>query len=150
MSQTLMKTLSRDMSMDIRFRFELLVESMIRDLSYLASRQNSLVEAAAVNGWTLERIRVVIVLNAFHRILIAPLSTAFELELDCGLGSKIPIQFGESLVVDRSSGAGIRRALNAYRSIVDRAGVKEFWLSLPGTSDLVFMMGLVEDSDEEE
>ena len=150
MSQRLVQILGRGLDSDVRFRFERAVEAMWRDLRYTEAKRGEALRKAEAAGWSSRRIETVIVLNAFNRIVMAPLALAYEAGLKSGIGLTIPVKFGETISVDAASGAGPRAALVAYRAILKRLAIREYWLNLPTCSDLVFTIGgRDEDGDDQ-
>lgn len=141
MSAALRGILSRDLDYKVKRSFERTCDAMLRELIYLQQRNDRRLSAAVSAGWTLERIRVVIVLNSFHRIVLGPLEAAYQTPAKNGLGATVPIRYGTSFTVGDRDGADVRNALAAFDTIVTSSGIKLYWLNVGRLSDLLFSLG---------
>ena len=140
MSEVLARLLAEPLDKEVRRNFERCWRSMWRDLDYLAATNELLLGRAADNGWTIERIRVVSVLNSFSRIVMGPLFAAYGTVTKVGLGRETPVQFGEHVEVSSRKAATIEPALTAFAQLTIANGMKQRWLNITRTADLVWAM----------
>ncbi|MEZ4309568.1 MAG: hypothetical protein R3F14_16145 [Polyangiaceae bacterium] len=141
MSEALRRVLSKELHYKVRNGFDRSCEAMLRELRYLQERNDRRLGTAIGAGWTLERVKVLIVLNCFHRLVLGPLEAAYLTGSRSGLGTKVPIKYGNSFTVGRDEGAGVRNALYAFEGIVKGKGIRTYWLNVPRLSDLLFALG---------
>jgi len=121
---------------------------MCRDLNYLFEQKDTRVVQASANGWTLERLRVIAILNSFNRVVVGPLSAAYRTETKSGLGRETPIQYGERLEISSKTAGRVRPALDAFERLATESGLKRHWLNISRTSDLVWAIGSRDDDGE--
>lgn len=114
---------------------------MWREFDYLAHNGNAVVVRAQGNGWTMERIRIVAVLNAFNRIVVGPLSAAFRSPTRSGLGNRLAITYGERIEISSRTAVMYEPALAAFESLALSVGLKPHWLNIGRASDLIWVMG---------
>lgn len=148
MSEALRGILSRDLDYKVKRAFERACDAMLRELAYLQQRNDRRLDAAMSAGWTLERVKIVIVLNSFHRIVLGPLAAAYQTPARNGLGATIPIKYGTSFTVGDRDGVHVRTALKTFDDIVTSKGIRSYWLNVGRLSDLLFSLGR-QDVDRE-
>lgn len=141
MSEVLRRILSKDLHYKVRSVFERSCDAMLRELVYLQERNDRRLGMALGAGWSLERVKTLIVLNSFHRLVLGPLEAAYLMGTRSGLGGKVPIRYGDSFTVGFDEGAGVREALYAFEGIVKGKGIRTYWLNVPRLSDLLFALG---------
>lgn len=141
----LRRMLTTGLEAPTRQRFDRLLDALLRDLHYQSERENNAVGAAAARGWTRERVEVVLVLNAFHRIVIGPLEAAYTTSTKLGLGTKVPIRFGSTLRIDSQGGQPVRRAIREYHLLLVRRGLLFPYLNMTRVSDILYAMGSEDD-----
>ncbi len=146
MSEQLASLFAMPLDKEVRRHFERCWKAMWRDLDYLASREDSHLAGATANGWTLDRLRVVAVLNSFNRVVVGPLSAAYGTTTKMGLGRETAIHFGEHIEVSTRTAAIVQPAMAAFDELVARCGVKRRWLNISRTADLVWAMASHDDT----
>lgn len=141
MSDMLRGILSRDLDFNVKQHFERTSDAMTRELHYLHQRNNRYLQSALKAGWTLERVKVLIVLNSFHRVVLGPLEAAYMTPTKSGLGGRVSITYGTSLTVGDRDGVDVRDALSSFDAIMKGLRIRSHWLNIGRVSDLLFAIG---------
>ena len=149
MSEVLRQILTQGLESKVRLQYARILDAMSRDFTYLREKQDNRWGLAQAQGWNAERIEVILALNAFHRVVIGPLEAAYSIRHESGLGMKIPIVFGATLVIDRESGSPVRKALAAYQNLLTKHHVRARWLTMVRVSDILYSMSGDEDGSQE-
>lgn len=147
MSEALRNILARDLDYKVKRAFERACDAMFRELTYLEQRNDRRLGAAMGAGWSRERVRAVIVLNSFHRVVLGPLEAAYMTPARNGLGGRLPIKYGAAFSVGDRDGVHVRDALTTFDMLVTNKGIRSYWLNIGRLSDLLFALGR-QDGDE--
>lgn len=103
------------------------VEALMRGLKYLQENDDKRLSEIKQFGWSLERLEIICILNAFYQIVLGPLASSAR-ERKGVLGEETPIIYGELIRFDAERNRGIRAVHKAFSEII---------LGLPGQLNLI-------------
>lgn len=130
----------------VRQGIERRVDSMIRELNYLAGVPESGVARLRSAGWSDDTLHVIFVLNSVFQRLLGPLRAAAR-GGPKGLGTDIPVTYG-SMVFDAGTAKSITAAMESFNLVTRSLGVQPSWLRANTCRDLIFAMtGVAAQSD---
>lgn len=140
MSEKLANNLKQDLHWQVRQQFEACYQAMNRELDFEISTQRRYVDSLTQAGWQPEKLRVVIILNCFNRVVLGPLTAVCDRDGRRPLGNSISIQYGEFVTVNAVTIEPIKTAIDNFFKISRMLGVMPAWLSASKLSDLLYQM----------
>lgn len=126
MSEAL-KSLTAELDRDLKNQIQMRVEALMRGIKYLQETDDKRLLEIKQFGWSLERLEIICILNAFYQIVLGPLASSAR-ERTGALGEEIPILYGELIRFDADRNRGIRAVHKAFSDII---------LGLPGQLNLI-------------
>ncbi len=132
----LVESLPSDVRPLVRRRFN----DMARQLLYLKDKQHPQLRVVRKHGWTMDMLEVVLALNSFYQVVLAPLASSGRNFQDRELGSSIPVAYGESMRFDRAWGERITAAYDAFKGLIAELEIRETYLTAQHTEDVLFRM----------
>lgn len=141
---TLVEPLDREVRLIVRRRFD----DMRRHLSHLREKRDPALKMTQQHGWTIDRLEVVLALNSFYQIVLAPLASSGRNYGNRELGSSIPVVYGESMRFDRAWGERIMSAYQAFKEITFQFDIRESYLTAQHADDVIFRINRDLKNDE--
>lgn len=141
---TLMEPLDVGVRLLVRRRFD----DMRRHLSHLREKEDPVLKMIRKSGWTTGRLEVVLALNSFYQVVLAPLASSGRNYRDRELGSSIPVVYGDSMRFDRSWGERITSVYDAFKEVTFQFDIRESYLTAQHTDDVVFRINRDLKDDE--
>lgn len=139
-----MEPLDGEVRLLVRRRFD----DMRRHLSHLREKDHPALSIVRRRGWTMGRLEVVLALNSFYQVVLAPLASSGRNYRDRELGSSIPVVYGESMRFDRSWGERITSVYDAFKEVALQFDIRESYLTAQHADDVVFRINRDLKDDE--
>ncbi len=140
--EPLMEVLAEGLDTAVRRRLDWRVRAMDSHLSYIWERS-----LAPRSRWPIESVRIVIVLNSFYQIVLAPLAASTRSPLTSEVG-EVPITYG-TLRFDERRARPIRAAMFRFRSLLLDSSVPLPALRANHADDLLSALMQAEPDAEE-
>jgi|JI10StandDraft_1071094.scaffolds.fasta_scaffold26820_3 hypothetical protein len=145
--ETVRKILADSLPADIREKFFIRCEHLVSQLNYFDEKGDERLRHVRRAGWTIKKLRVVLVLNAFYQIVLAPLASSAR-PTDDSFVSRVDVVYGSSFVFDAEWRTAINRTYNVFTEMVGRLGITERFLTQQRTEDILYQISrTVEDHD---
>jgi hypothetical protein len=141
---TLVEPLDGEVRVLVRRRFD----DMRRQLGYLREKDHPALRMVRKRGWAVDRLEVVLALNSFYQVVLAPLASSGRNYRDRELGSSIPVVYGDSMRFDRSWGERITSVYDAFKEVTFQFDIRESYLTAQHTDDVVFRINRDLNDDE--
>lgn len=141
---SILESLLAGLDPDIRDSVRARYHDLVRELRYLAEKDDSRLVRILRGGWSMEKLEVICGLNSFYQRFIGPLSSVTGASPESGLGRRIPINHGK-LRVDQGFIRQVKAATTSFLNIASSFQIEKSWLEAPHASDLVFRMSITED-----
>jgi len=128
------------MEWEIREQCNRRYDMLVSHYNYLLEQENQFLLFTLKNGWFNEKYNVLFSLNSFYQIVIGPLVSSGRISNTIGLGSEIPIVYGNSIKFDSYHCYQTQKIYREYILSIHKidSSFKEWWLSLNKTDDIVF------------
>ncbi|HEY4246161.1 MAG TPA: hypothetical protein VGM64_04845 [Lacunisphaera sp.] len=112
---------------------------LIGDLAYIAENRREQLAKPSEAGWSVQRLKVLLVLNAFYQTILAPLQSSARPDNQSPI-SRIDVIYGQT-----SFGEAWRMEINsahsAFQSLMIKLQISERLLSAQRASDVLFQAG---------
>jgi hypothetical protein len=145
--ETVRKILADSLPADIRVRFLQRCEALTSQLNYFDEKADSRLRRVRNAGWTIKKLRVVLVFNAFYQTVLAPLASSAR-PTDASFVSRVDVVYGSSFVFDAEWRTAINQAYSVFTEMVGRLGITERFLTQQRTEDVLYQIGrTVDDHD---
>jgi hypothetical protein len=133
--------LQQGLDPEIAERFRRTRESAQRELAYLLGKRGHLARRVLASVWSATRLEIVVVLSAFYRTVLGPLSAAYEGDFGTALARSTPVAYGNTILIDNDHGRAVRNALGVFELLIMEFGIRSHWLNAGSVSDLLFTIG---------
>ena len=131
--------LVRNLDRDLRTHVLARREAMLREMRFMAEREDTSLVLLRSAGWSDERFEVLCGLNSFYQLVLGPLASSARERFGI-LGRETTILYGETLRFDAERSLRLRGAHRAFMDalveIPDAMGV----VTAPHFSDLAFRL----------
>jgi len=145
--ETVRKILADSLPADIREKFLIRCEHLASQLNYFDEKGDERLRRVRRAGWTTKKLRVLLVLNAFYQIVLAPLASSARPTHDSFV-SRVDVVYGSSFVFDAEWRTAINRAYNVFTEMVFRLGITERFLTQQRTEDILYRIGRTLDDHD--
>lgn len=135
--ETIRDILAERLPRDIRDTFLARCGYLDSQLSYFREKEDQRLLVAGRGGWTMRRLRVVLALNAFYQIVLAPLASSAR-PTENSFVSRIDVVYGASFVSDAQWRADINRAYDAFTTLVAQFGIRDRFLTPQRVEDILY------------
>ncbi len=131
-------------SLDTRVRNGVLrrIDAMVRELAFLADREDDNVNFIRRRGWSDERLQLIFVLNSIYQHVLGPMQAAAKQGPE-GLGSSIPVRHGTASFSKKTAGS-VQFAMKDFLMMVDTLNLQRSWLHSNTCGDVVFAVASFE------
>ncbi|HWA09166.1 MAG TPA: hypothetical protein VG838_06935 [Opitutaceae bacterium] len=141
------KILADSLPADIREKFLIRCEHLVSQLNYFDEKGDERLRRVRRASWTTKKLRVLLVLNAFYQIVLAPLASSAR-PTDDSFVSRVDVVYGSSFVFDAQWRTAINRAYNVFTEMVFRLGITERFLTQQRTEDILYRIGRTLDDHD--
>lgn len=138
--ESMLNLLTRKLDWDVKQQCQRRHAALVRQYQYLHETENEHLLYTLRRGWFAERYKVLFSLNTFFQIVIGPLASSSRGVSELGVGSTIPIHYGESVIFDTSRNTTINKMYMDYISMVGELKFNEWWLVQNQASDVVYQI----------
>jgi hypothetical protein len=145
--ETVSKILADSLPADIREKFLIRCQHLVSQLDYFDEKGDERLRRVRRAGWTTKKLRVVLVLNAFYQIVLAPLASSAR-PTDDSFVARIDVVYGSSFVCDAEWRTAINRTYNVFTEMVFRLGITERFLTQQRTEDILYRIGRTLDDHD--
>ncbi|HVZ64199.1 MAG TPA: hypothetical protein VG936_06485 [Lacunisphaera sp.] len=145
--ETVRKILADSLPADIREKFLIRCEHLVSQLNYFDEKGDERLRRVRRASWTTKKLRVLLVLNAFYQIVLAPLASSAR-PTDDSFVSRVDVVYGSSFVFDAQWRTAINRAYNVFTEMVFRLGITERFLTQQRTEDILYRIGRTLDDHD--
>lgn len=136
-SKDILVILTKDLESKVKSSIYRRVEAMRSNLSYFQETDKPELIYIISRGVTPEKIDTVFCLASFYQIVLGPLASSAYINNRQGLGSKVPIQYGQlSFNTERSN--SIKETHMTFKALVEKLGIPFYWLYYNRVDDLIF------------
>lgn len=136
--EKIQKLLSEYLEYDLRQLIDKRVSAFKRQLEYIKTKDNLHLIKLYSNNWNDEMLKVVFVLNSFYQFVLGPLDSSARSSTENGLGSEIPISYGNSIKFNASRSKKINKAVESFNNIILKLEIDSFVMGLNSANDIVF------------
>lgn len=128
------------MEWEIREQCNRRYDNLVSHYNFLLKQEDQRLLFTLKNGWFNEKYNVLFSLNSFYQIVVGPLISSGRISNTIGLGSEIPIVYGNSIKFDENHCYQAQKIYKEYILSIRKidSSFKERWLSLNKTDDIVF------------
>jgi hypothetical protein len=138
--------LTEGMPADTRENFTKRAQILVKQLHYFSGKSDPKILRAKKAGWSVARLEVVMVLNAFYQTVLAPLASSARPDGHTFFRD-IDLVYGDSLLVDRAWRANVREADGAFLQLVFELEIQKSFLIAQRTEDVLFYASRLASDD---
>ncbi len=135
-----LKILTEKMDWDVREQCERRNKALDHQYRYLLETQNEYLMRTLQNGWFSEKYYTLFSFNSFFQIVIGPLASSTRGTSNLGLGSSIPISYGNSIKFNSDRNALINKMYSDFILLIEGMGFKDWWLIQNKASDIIYQI----------
>jgi hypothetical protein len=132
----------------VRGHYERTYQAMWRDLARLQRLEHRELSAVTAAGWSIERVQVIAVLNAFSRTVLGPLAACFGRNGGHALGHTTTVAYAGQWRVNDVTAAPYRKMLDEFARLSAACNVREPWLHASRVDDLLFAIARAEQPED--